>query len=424
MQEVLEMSTKELERIKILSKVRAGELSQKLAGKQLKISDRQIRNLLERIKLEGDRGVLSRQRGKRSNYHLDDELKKTALELIRKHYPDFGPKLAGEYLEKHHGIQVSRETLRTWMSEVYLWIPGKRKVNLHPLRARRGHFGELTEIDGSHHPWFEERGLPCVLMVCIDDATSALTSLHFSETESLEAYFAVFEKHLNNYGIPLAMYGDRCSVLTPRNPKGNEDCTQFKHALNELKCCLILAHSAQAKGRVERVNRTLQDRLVKELRLRNISTIQEANQMLEEFRQQFNKMFAKKPGEHGDAHRALEGIDLESILCIRHTRTLTKDFTIQFNNVFYKISTQDKRIDLCPGSKIEIRRLRNQNLIALFHGRHLTLTALSEVLSPIFNEKQIMEWKGRVRYKPQAMHPYKHSFHLNKMKEEILAEVM
>lgn len=144
----------------------------------------------------------------------------------------------------------------------------------------------------------------------------------------------------------LPIYGDRCSVLTPRSPKDNEDCTQFKYALRELGCRLILARSPQAKGRVERANRTLQDRLVKELRLRKISTIQEANMMLEEFREEFNRMVAKKPNEQGNAHRALDGISLEHVLTIRKVRTLTKDFTIQFNNMFYQISTQDNKTHL------------------------------------------------------------------------------
>jgi transposase len=416
------MSKKEVERIKILSRVVGGDLSQILASKQLGISDRQVRNLLKKQELEGDQGIVSKQRGKRSNRRLDDALKEKALQLVREYYYDFGPTLASEYLESRDGIKVSKETLRNWMIEAKIWFPGKRKVNLHPLRPRRGYFGELCQVDGSLHAWFEDRAPDCVLMVCVDDATSTITSLHFSETESLEAYFALFEKHLKTYGIPLNIYGDRCSVLTPRNPKDNEDCTQFKLALNELGCALILARSSQAKGRVERANETLQDRLVKDLRLQNISTIQEANAMLEEFRKQYNRRFAKKPGQQGDAHRALDGVNLEHILCIRDTRTLTKDFTIQFHNTFYQISTQDKRIDLCRGSKIEIRQLRNQKLVAMFREKQLSITPLSQVESPILDEKQFLEWKACKHYTPPVTHPYKHGYHLHKIRGEMLAE--
>jgi transposase len=412
------MSSKELERIKILSWVIDGELSQILAGKKLGVSDRQVRNLLKQIRLEGDKGVISKKRGKPGNHCLDANIKKEILNLVREYYSDFGPTLASEYLQKQHGYTISKETLRLWMIDNLMWFPRKSKTNSHPSRARRGTFGEMTQIDGSHHHWFEERGPPCVLMVCIDDATSILTSLHFEITESLEAYYGVFEKHLRTYGIPLSIYGDRCSVLTPRNPTDNEDCTQFQHALKELGCRLILARSAQAKGRVERANRTLQDRLVKELRLKNISTIQEGNKLLEEFRIQFNRMFAKQPNEQGNAHRALDGISLEHVLTIRKVRTLTKDFTIQLNNMFYQISPQDDKTHLYKGGKVEIRQLRNKNMIALFQGRLVTMTPLSQVESPILDEKQVVEWKVHQCYIPTKMHPYRHRRYLTEMRKE------
>lgn len=424
MKETLEMTKKELERVKIMSQVIRGELSQELAGRMLGISGRQVRNVLTQMKLKGDEGVISKHRGKSSNHRLSDDVKVEALRLIRENYCDYGPTLASEQLKKRHNITVSKETLRLWMIESHLWFAKTRKINLHPPRARRRAFGEMDQIDGSLHAWFEERGLPCVLMVCIDDATGLLTALHFSETESLEAYFAVFEKRLRNYGIPLAIYGDRSSILTPRNPNGNRDRTQFQKALKELNCQLILAWSAQAKGRIERVNRTLQDRLVKELRFRGISTIKEANEMLEEFRQEFNRMFGKKPSEQGNAHRSLDGICLEHVLAIREERILTKDFLIQFRNTFYQISAQDDNVHLYKGGKVEIRQLRNKAMIALFKGKLVKMTPLSQVESPILDEKQILEWKMRKQYIPPPTHPFKHGYHMSKIKEEMFADML
>ena len=339
MQEIVEMSTRELNRLKVLAQVQQKKLTQLLAAKQLNISERHVRNLLRKIEANGDKAIISKKRGKMSNHTLPLALKTKTLDLIRKHYPDFGPKLANEYLKNEHNIDISNETLRLWMTKERIWIPKVDRKKLHLPRERRGAFGELIQIDGSHHDWFEGRSPPCVLMVMIDDATSTITSLFFAESESLEAYYQVFARHLQTYGIPMALYGDRCSTLTPRDPRRSKDTTQFQLSLKELNCKLILALSPQAKGRVERVNRTLQDRLVKRLRIRGIDTIEEANKMLEEYRREHNEFFSKRPSEQIDAHRPLEGLSLDHVLCIRKTRTLYKDFVVQFENNFYRISS-------------------------------------------------------------------------------------
>ena len=345
MAKLLELSMKELERVKVLSRVVNGDLTQVLAAKMLAITERQVRNLLNRFKKEGEQGIISQKRGKASNRCLRN--KHEVLSIVRTNYADFSPKLAAEYLRKNHHIEISKETLRHWMTEIHLWIPkSKGNKKIHPLRERRRAFGELIQIDGSHHDWFEGRGPPCVLMVCVDDATSIITSLHFSKTEDLEAYYSALEKHLKEYGIPLGLYGDKCSTLCSRQPQTSKEHTQFQRALKELNCQLILANSPQAKGRVERTNRTLQDRLVKLMRLKGVKSIEEANEILEEYRQEHNQLFSKKPAEQMDAHRPLEGINLEYVLSIREKRILDKNYTVQFRNTHYQISAQDPNTHL------------------------------------------------------------------------------
>jgi hypothetical protein len=425
MEETVNMTKKEIERLKTLSLVLEGKISQVLAGKKLNLSDRQVRRLLANIKKFGDKSIISKKRGVSSNHSLPKSFKKNALSLINEHYSDFGPKLAGEYLLKNHEIQVSPETLRLWMIEAHLWIPRKqRDKKLHPLRPRRRVFGELIQIDGSHHDWFEGRAKPCTLMVFIDDATSKITSLHFAESESLEAYYQALSKHLHAYGVPLSFYGDRCAVLTPRNPKENKNCTQFQKALKELDCELILAYSPEAKGRVERANRTLQDRLIKELRLKGISSIEEANAVLEEYREKHNQLFSKETNEQANAHRSLEGISLDHILSIREIRTLNKQLIVQFKNTFYQISTQDEKVNLYKKGKIEIRELLDGSKKAYFKGGGVKMTPLSEVESPIMDLKNLAIWEPKKHYAPGVTHPYKHQYYVNKVKEDILRNVV
>lgn len=409
MEETVEMSIKELERIKVLSQVREGKMTQALAAKSLNISDRQVRKLLSRLEVGGDIAIISKKRGKPSNNRLPFEIKEKALSLARDHYVDFGPKLTMEYLQKEHALCISKETLRKWMIECHLWIPRRQgKGKLHPPRERRRAFGELVQVDGSHHDWFEGRSPPCCLMVFIDDATSAITSLHFSKGEDFEAYAKGFSKHLENYGIPLSLYGDRCSVLTPREqtPTG---ITQFHKSLKELNCELILARSPQAKGRVERANRTLQDRLVKMLRIRGVNTIDQANEVLEEYQQEHNRYFSKKPDEHQNAHRPLDGICLQNVFSIREIRTLDKDFVIQFENTFYQISAQSNNIRLYKRGKIEIRKQLDGIRRAFFLGKEVKMTSLRIEASPVIDSKILMSWDLKHQYKTPMSHPYKQS---------------
>lgn len=424
MQEIVEMSIKELNRLKILTLVQQKKLTQVLAAQQLNISERQVRNLLRKIEAHGDKAIVSQKRGKAGNHSLPLTLITKSIALVKEHYLDFGPKLANEYLKNEHGINISNETLRLWMIKERIWLPKVERKKLHLMRERRGSFGELIQVDGSHHDWFEGRRAPCVLMVMIDDATSTITSLYFAESESLYAYYQVFAKHLKTYGIPMALYGDRCSTLTPRSPKTSKDTTQFQLALKELNCKLILALSPQAKGRVERANRTLQNRLIKMLRLRKISTIEEANRMLEEYRLEHNKLFSKRTSEQLNAHRSLEGICLDHVLCMRKTRALSKDFVVQFDNNFYKIFSQDPSMHFYKGGKVEIRKLLNGSQIAFFKGKIVKMIRLSEVAVPVLDAKEVLTWKDKKKYIPPHGHPFKHPYVMEKKREEMWANVV
>lgn len=422
MQEILEMTQKELERVKILTQVKERKISQVLAAKILKVSDRQIRNLLARLNLEGDKGVISKKRGKLKNHCLPKDIRENALAIVRNHYEDFGPKLANEYLKSQHDIRISNETLRQWMIQTHLWIPRTQQKNIHLPRKRKGNFGELIQIDGSHHDWFEGRLPPCVLMVFIDDATSLITSLYFSQTENLEAYLRTLQHHLEVYGIPLACYGDRCSVNIPRVVNFEKESTQFKRVLDELDCKLLLANSPQAKGRVERVNRTLQDRLVKEMRIKGISTIAEANKFLEGYIERHNQLFAKRPREQGNAHRAIAGLRLEQILSVRETRCLNKDFIIQYDNKFYQILGQEEKLHFFKGGKIEIRTMLNGKKIAMFENKKVQMISLGELKAKVLDMKQIMEWKEKNHYQPPKSHPYKDQSYRQMLKQKGLQQ--
>ena len=229
------------------------------------------------------------------------------MTLVRENYIDFGPTFASEKLAEDHGLKVSRETLRKWMQDAGMWLSRKQRRTFHQPRLRRECFGELIQIDGSDHHWFEDRGPACTLLVFIDDATSTLMHLQFVKSESTFSYFGALERYLEAHGRPVAFYSDKHTVfrVAQQGAQSGHGMTQFGRALNELSIEILCANSSQAKGRVERANRTLQDRLVKELRLAGISDMEDANAFLPDFMERYNARFAKAPRRPDDLHRAL-----------------------------------------------------------------------------------------------------------------------
>ena len=346
------MSNKELSRVEVLEKLSRREIKQKAGAKVLGLSVRQVKRLVKKYRLEGSKGLIHKARGRISNNKVNQEILDQAMKLIKEKYWDFGPTLANEKLFENHQIKLSVERLRQEMIFVGLWKPSKRrKAQVHQLRERRACFGELVQLDGSPHDWFEGRSEECNLNVAIDDATGKLR-LKFSQVETTQDYFRLVEEYFNKVGLPLVFYVDKHSIFRVNNPASldrkkpsnsnlYEGLTQFGRAMEELGVELIFANTPQAKGRVEKVNQTLQDRLVKELRLKDISGIEEANKFLPEFAKQFAKKFAVPPRVSVNMHRRLgKNVDLTKILCIKETRTLSKNLSFQHNNTVFQVKTK------------------------------------------------------------------------------------
>ena len=266
------MSERDLRRIDVLSEVLAERRTVVSAAAVLALSVRQTHRLLIAYRDGGGGSLVHKARGRSSNNRVNPGIQQYAIELVRSNYADFGPTLAAEMLAEKHALKVSRETLRKWMAEEGLWRSRKQRRSFYQPRLRREAYGELIQIDGSEHRWFEDRAAPCSLLVFIDDATGKLMQLRFAPSESAFSYFEALRPYLDAHGCPVAFYSDKHSVfrVTNSDAKGGQGMTQFGRALAELNIEIICANSSQAKGRVERVNRTLQDRLVKELRLAGI----------------------------------------------------------------------------------------------------------------------------------------------------------
>jgi transposase len=333
------MTMREVDRLKVIEAVTDGRLKPGQAAGRLGLSVRQVERLVRRYRAAGVAGLVSGKRGRPGNHQLRPGKAQRALALIRERYADFGPTLACEKLRECHGIELAVETVRTLMRAAGLWIPRKeRPPKVYQPRNRRACLGELIQIDGSDHRWFEQRAPACTLLVFIDDATSRLMALHFTATESTFSYFEALSKYLGAHGKPVAFYSDKASVfyVKDRSATAGKGVTQFGRALYELNIDAFCANSSQAKGRVERANQTLQDRLVKELRLRGIGTREAANAYAPSFIADFNRRFGKPPKSDHNAHRTLRvDEDLRQILTYRVPRKVTNSLTVQYDRVMY-----------------------------------------------------------------------------------------
>ncbi|MDH4984014.1 ISNCY family transposase [Aminobacter anthyllidis] len=331
---LIAMSERDLQRIEVLSKVVAGRTTIVSAAHVLALSPRQVRRLLERIRTSGAASIRHKAIGRPSNNRISGGVRDYAVAIVRERYADFGPTLAAEKLADLDGLSVSRETLRQWMSEAGLWLSRKQRRTFHQPRLRREAYGELVQIDGSEHRWFEDRGDPCSLLVFIDDATGKLMQLRFVRSESAFSYFEALALYLKAHGAPVAFYSDKHSVfrVTKKDAKGGQGMTQFGRALSELNIEILCANSSQAKGRVERANRTLQDRLVKELRLVGISDMEAGNAFLPGFVTRYNARFARPPARPDDLHRPMNIMAdrLREILCKREQRYVGVQLTFSF----------------------------------------------------------------------------------------------
>jgi len=368
---LITVSMHELERVKIIEAVFEHRLKGVQAAERLRLSERQVTRLLRRYECSGPSGLVSAKRGHVSNRELPIEIRMRAMTLVRERYADFGPTLACEKLCECHGFKLAKETVRRWMRDAGLWIPRKqRPPKIHQPRNRRACVGELIQIDGSDHRWFEDRAPACTLLVFVDDATSRLMALHFTATESTFSYFEAMRAYLDQHGKPVALYSDKAAVFrvnanNKQERVAGKGVTQFGRACYELNIDTWCANTSQAKGRVERAHLTLQDRLVKEMRLRGINAVAEANAWAPSFIAAYNARFAKPPKSDFDAHRPLrtdESLDL--LMTWRETRRVTKSLTVQYDRVMYLLDdTPENRklvhryIDVWeyPDGRIEIR---------------------------------------------------------------------
>lgn len=302
------MNERELHRVGVLAEIRSGDRTVASGAALLGLTARHVRRLVERYAQSGASGLVHGARGRPSNRRRAVAEREQVLALLQAHYLGYGPTLASEALEARHGLHVPRETLRNWMREAGLWLTRAQRRRFHQLRPRREHFGELVQIDGSEHRWFGPDHPACTLLVFIDDATGRLMQLQFVPSESTQSYFGALEGYLTRHGCPVAFYSDKHTVFRIAKPDavGGQGMTQFGRALAELNIEILCANSSQAKGRVERANRTLQDRLVKALQLERITTIAAANAYLPGFMECFNGRFARPSARPGDLHRPLK----------------------------------------------------------------------------------------------------------------------
>ena len=407
--ENLTMSQKERDRIKVLARVKQGELTYRLAAESLGVSERQIYRILHRYKDEGDRGVIHRLRGRpKSNRSYGVELRSQILRLFREQYSDYHPTLFSEVLLDEHQIDVSRQTLSRWLQSNGAWSGVRKKRPHRRKRERRETIGDLIQFDGSHHDWFEGRGPECCLLVAIDDASGGVF-LRFAESENARDVLLTLTHYVERYGIPRQIYTDNGSVykIPPSKQvseriRGELHLTDVGRALKRLGVEQIFAHSPQAKGRVERSNRTHQDRLIKALRRKGISTIAQANRFLDEFYiDDHNKRFALTNGIR-NLHRSADGVDLKNIFCFETKRSVYNDYTITLDAQFIQLEHSEGKATSpmpAPRQYVTVRRWIPDGSLHIYWNEHELNFTLLKARPPI-----------RPRYNPglASRHPWRH----------------
>jgi hypothetical protein len=392
-EEIVGLSGRERDRLVLLRQVKEGKLTQGKAAEQLGLSSRWVKKLMKRLKREGDRGLAHRLRGRASNRGHGAGVRQRSVELIGERYADYGPTLASEVLASEHAIDVSRETLRQWMSEAQIWKPRRQKIKkVHVWRERREQRGELVQWDTSEHLWLEGRGEKLYLIAMIDDATSELTA-RFAPHDSTEQNMRLLWRYIERHGRPVEVYTDKAGLFQVNRPLHYNkhlppapEQTQIKRALEELGIGRIAAHSPQAKGRVERSFGTMQDRLVKGLRRAEACTLDQANRYLwEVFEPEWKQRFAKRAASELDAHRALrKDQHLASALSYVETRVVNNDYTLRWFGERYQIAAAEVRPRMRK-SKLRVEQRLDGALIAQWHGHEMRLYGCPEP-SPAHSE--------------------------------------
>ena len=408
------MSAKELGRLEVIQRVNEKRLKQKEASRMLGLSIRQMKRLLRAYREKGAAGLVSKRRGKPSSHQLAEETKREVLDLLKGKYKGFGPTLACEKVVEVEGLKISDESVRQLMMAEGLWKAKRaRKLEVHQMRERRACFGELEQMDGTDHDWFEGRGERCSLLVMIDDASGKLGALHFVAEESFFGYCALLRQYLAAHGRPAGLYTDKHGIFRVNIPNvgSGDNLTQFGRAMQSLEIPILCANTPQAKGRVERVNQTLQDRLVKEMRLRNISTMQQGNAYLPEFMADFNARFAVPPRSSLNVHRPLlKYHDLDQILAWQESRTISKNLTVQFKNVVYQIQT-DRPTYALRNIQVTICQDIQGKVAILYKGKEFAYTIFQKQLrqAEVVTAKQVdhVLINRSKAHKPAPNHPWR-----------------
>jgi len=409
----LAMSQKERVRLVMVSRVEEKAMTIKEAAEVMGISYRQGRRIYRRYVTEGDKGLIHRNRGRPSNRRKPCELREAVLGLYSERYWDFGPTLAAEKLVERDGYEVDHETLRRWLLAAGLWKRQRKRPKHREWRERKAHFGELVQMDGSHHKWFEDRGEERCLMDMVDDATANTLAL-LSEEETIVAAMRVLWAWVERYGIPTAIYVDSKNIyVTKREPTVEEQLaaelplTQFGRACKKLGIDIITANSPQAKGRVERKHGVYQDRWVKELRLAGISDMERANQSLGGFTEKLNARFAVAPRASADFHRPVpQDMDLRHVFCLEESRTVGNDWVVRYKNRFFQIAYQS---NLPPSrSKILVQEHLAGSVHIVYRDRELIFTEIKELpRKPMVSQQELHNRKPKRTYVPPPDHPWR-----------------
>lgn len=408
--DMITMSRREARRLHILHQALERKVTQREAAGLMGLSDRQVRRLLKRVRVEGAEGICHRARGKASNHRIPKRVKARALTLFRDKYRDFNLVHATEKLGEVHGISLHAETLRLWLHAAGIPYKQRRARTHRRWRERKGHCGELVQLDGSHHDWFEGRGPACVFMGYIDDATNTVFG-RFYEYEGTRPALDSLKRYIRRYGLPQSLYLDKHTTykswaqptleeqLTDQQPR-----SQFEQSVAALGIEVIHANSPQAKGRVERLFKTLQDRLVREMRLLGISSVAAANAFLKIYLPKHNRRFSRPAASAADLHRpAPSSRELDRILCIKEERTVKNDFTIAHHGMLYQLD------QVTRAKKVTVEERLDGTLHITYHGQELRYRAIP-MRPPKATPEPPLRLHGKLPWIPPVDHPWRKPF--------------
>jgi len=429
-QKLICMAEKELSKYEIIKDLIAGKINGTDASKQIGVTVRHVKRLKAAVVKHGVAGLIHKNRGRESNRKLDPEIAKQVEEYLKKRYYFCNPTFAAEKLDENHKIKINKETVRNIMINLELWKPRPRKYTgkWHVWRARKDNFGEMEQFDGSYHNWFGN--YETCLLLSVDDAKGEITHAEFNINESIKSVFKFWLKYFDKNGLPLLIYLDKFSTykINHKNATDNKDMiTQFERAMNQIGIKPITAHSPQAKGRVERMFQTLQGRLVKELRLAGITTIEEANKFLEEYIPKFNAQFAIAPKRKNNLHGKLNiqtTEKLPQIFSIQEQRKVNNDYTVMFKNNFFQLD-REQPTTVYKKDAVIVEEHLNGDVKLRLRNHYLNYAVLPERPKKEINIKLVALTKQKQNsYKPPPDHPWRRSFLPNRRKNEAVECVL